>query len=368
MYRISLAILLVSAIFLIAAIQERSTEPEQNRQVTVYNTYGYLDGDEWVIPVRAWVHNPRRLTERLVTRVSRSVGGLNRNESRIFRERIRDLSADSRSRRVVTFQFDCDPEEETYRIVDEAREYPRTDQNGIVRGEIRISAEKAEKIMECGQSNDGWISFEATSRRHAGTGQIQLIEPEGISVISDIDDTIKITEIPRGARIVVRNTFFEEFKPATEMADKYENLEEEWDDITFHYVSGAPWQLYRPLSGFLFSDEAGFPEGTFHMKSVRKNLLTVSSWRDLREVATNEMVTYDQKIAQITRILEHFPDRDFILIGDSGEMDPEVYRVIESRFPDQVEEIYIRDVVNARELERERLDGMEVIPAPTLGR
>jgi phosphatidate phosphatase APP1 len=51
----------------------------------------------------------------------------------------------------------------------------------------------------------------------------------------------------------------------------------------------------------------------------------------------------------------HLPRRKFILVGDSGEKDPEVYRVMQRLFPDQVLKIYIRDVLG------ERLAGMELI-------
>jgi phosphatidate phosphatase APP1 len=102
------------------------------------------------------------------------------------------------------------------------------------------------------------------------------------------------------------------------------------------------------------------------MKSVTKNFLSFNTWRDLRELVMNEDVTLDQKVRQITQIIEHFPDRDFILIGDSGEADPEVFNLIRQVYPGQVKEIKIRDVVNARELAPERLEGMTVIPAPTV--
>ncbi len=58
-----------------------------------------------------------------------------------------------------------------------------------------------------------------------------------------------------------------------------------------------------------------------------------------------------------------FPKRRFILIGDSGEKDPEVYREIQRRFPAQVQEIMIRDVTNALANDPARLEGMTVIPA-----
>jgi len=43
-----------------------------------------------------------------------------------------------------------------------------------------------------------------------------------ISVISDIDDTIKITEIPAGPKVVVWNTFFRDFAAASGMATMYQ--------------------------------------------------------------------------------------------------------------------------------------------------
>lgn len=51
----------------------------------------------------------------------------------------------------------------------------------------------------------------------------------------------------------------------------------------------------------------------------------------------------------------HLPRRQFILVGDSGEQDPEVYRAIQKLFPKQVLAIYIRDVLG------DRLTGMELI-------
>ena len=63
--------------------------------------------------------------------------------------------------------------------------------------------------------------------------------------------------------------------------------------------------------------------------------------------------------------MRRFPQRKFVLIGDSGEMDPEVYRKIQQAFPDQVREIKIRDVVNDRVKNPGRLEGMTVIDAAT---
>ena len=76
--------------------------------------------------------------------------------------------------------------------------------------------------------------------------------------------------------------------------------------------------------------------------------------------------TFEHKVPTITTLMERLPGRTFVLIGDSGEQDPEVYRTIASRFPAQVREIVIRDVVNARVRDPKRLAGMTVVPAPTV--
>lgn len=334
------------------------------REIIFYTTYGYLDGDEWVIPSRVLVQKKRRWLHGLVTWTIDLTSDYRDDEIDIFRYRLRNIVANSKGRRTVTIRITCNEEEYQFRIRDIQGEYPRTDRNGIIQGKLRLPSELADEFLYCQSSENGWLTLDLRSGRYSGEGRVQLIEPEGLSVISDIDDTVKITEIPAGARVVVRNTFFREYSAAPGMAEMYS----QWDDAAFHYVSGSPWQLFVSLSNFLFSERAGFPEGSFHMKNARKNPLTISSWQDLLAFVTNENLTFDQKIDQISTIFEHFPKRRFILVGDSGERDPEVYAAILSRYPDQVEKIYIRDVINDRTLNPERLSGMTIIPAPTIQR
>ena len=326
-------------------------------QVTFYPTYGYKEGDNWVIPMRIWVHERRASVEELIRKVAPSMGDLDSKEIVNFRSRIQDFVVDNESREKVTFKFDNDPENHEY---GGPRDFPQTDLNGLVeKGVIRIPITKAKELLIRQGSQNGWLTYRATSKEHSGIGRVQLIESTGISVVSDIDDTIKITEIPAGTKVVVRNTFFRDFVAAPQMAEMYQG----WTGASFHYVSGGPWQLYRPLSEFLFSEKAGFPEGTFHMKHVSKNLLSANTWEDLKELVTNENVTFEQKVSQISEIMQRFPERKFILVGDSGEKDPEVYREIKKKFPNQVQEIKIRDVVNDREKNKSRLEGMTIIEA-----
>ena len=364
-----IALLVLLSFFTVSGVDfstksETAGYSENRRHITFYNSYAYLDGEEWVIPARVWVHKQRRWLQNLTSWTTRIVGEYNPEQMQIFRSRITDILADSKWRRTVWVQFEDDPTGSVYQVENLNGEAQRTDRNGIVYGKIRLPIEEAERIIGDDINEDRNVRVNVSSRRYSGTGLVRFMQPDGLSVISDIDDTIKITEIPAGPRIVVRNTFFKEYMAAPRMAEMYE----EWENASFHYVSGSPWQLYRSLSGFLFSDRAGFPFGTFHMKSARKNALTISSWHDLREYITNENITFEQKITQISQIFEHFPGRKFILVGDSGERDPEVYRAILEQYSGQVKEIYIRDVVNDRELRPERLEGMTIIPAPMIFR
>lgn len=334
-------------------------------QVIFYNSYGYFDEEsaEWLVPMRIYVYEYRSRVLRTMTRFVTRYRDLNEEQAAFFSSRIRDFIVDSESRETVLFEFYGDPQRDVFFLKDENGKVAQTNLNGMAEGEIRLTKDRAAELMEVSNTENGWLKVHSVSQDHTGHGYVRLVPPEGLSVISDVDDTVKITEIPAGSSIMIRNTFFKEYSPAPGMADLYNSL---GDDTFFHYVSGSPWQLYRPLSEFLFGEKAGFPKGTFHMKSVTKNFLSRSTWRDLHDLVTNEDVTYDQKISQISQIFEHFPLKEFILIGDSGEADPEVFRKIERMYPGQVREIIIRDVVNAREDNPDRLEGMTIIPAPTI--
>lgn len=165
------------------------------------------------------------------------------------------------------------------------------------------------------------------------SGEVFLLESEGLSVISDIDDTIKITEV-RDRNATLRNTFLREFRPVPGMAELYQRLARE-RGTQFHYISASPWQLYEPLAKLV--DEHGFPHGTFALKEFR--------WKSRKFLS---LFAHPEKYKPgvIEPLLKQFPKRRFILIGDSGERDPEIYAALARKYPQQIERIYIRDVTN----------------------
>lgn len=161
-------------------------------------------------------------------------------------------------------------------------------------------------------------------------GEIHCIPEQGISVISDIDDTIKHSEVAN-RRVLLANTFLRPFRSVPGMSEVYQRWEQQ--GAVFHYVSSSPWQLFEPLHEFL--QEEGFPQGTFHLKLFR--------WKNsgLLKLFSSPKAL---KFKTIRTIFQDFPERKFVLVGDSGQRDPEVYGAIARRFPQQVAGIFIHNV------------------------
>jgi hypothetical protein len=331
--------------------------------VIFYPAYGVQDAGTrvWEIHMRVKVQEPRNIGNH-IRRLFRDMPSRGADEDNRFRTRIADLVADDKSGEKVKFRFDQDASGKEYRLANGSGDFPKTNGDGVVEGVIKLPDDDAQQLLTAQRSTNGWLTYQATSGGHAGAGRLRLIGPTGLSVISDIDDTIKITEVPAGKRTVVINTFFREFAVAQEMIANYRGF----GDAAFHYVSGGPWQLYRPVSSFLI-DGGHFPAGSFHMKHLSGSITSpISSLQSLERFVETEG-TFNHKVEQIKIIMGHFPARKFILIGDSGERDPEVYRSVkDTALGARIQEIIIRDVVNAREKDPARLKGMTILAAPTV--
>jgi hypothetical protein len=179
-------------------------------------------------------------------------------------------------------------------------------------------------------------------------GHIQFVPESGVSVVTDIDDTIKHTDV-RDRSATVANTFVREFQVVPGMADLYR----QWADrgFAFHYISGSPWQLYLPLSEFLRAEQ--FPPGSVQLRLFR---LKDPSALDMLQSPTKH------KLEVLEPLLSAFPQRRFVLVGDSGEQDPEIYAEIARTHRAQVAAICIRNV-SGESAENERIRALQ----PALG-
>lgn len=145
-------------------------------------------------------------------------------------------------------------------------------------------------------------------------------------VISDFDDTIAVTNV-LSKRSLLKSAFLKdaESTPVVEgMPQWYRCLVDDHPSKAgFAVVSGSPIQFTSRISGFMKKND--FPVGGLY----------------LRNLGPDTLKDYKQPI--IRALLQRIPNR-VILVGDSGEHDPEVYKQIREEFPDRVAAIYIHNV------------------------
>jgi phosphatidate phosphatase APP1 len=157
------------------------------------------------------------------------------------------------------------------------------------------------------------------------TGQVLVPPREAqFGVVSDIDDTIVYSQVIRKLRMIVSLAFSNARtrKPFKGVGAFYRALHRGLNPV--FYVSKSPWNLYVPLVEFL--ELQGLPLGPLLLRDfglrMKKN----------------------HKTEAIETLLQTYPQLPFILIGDSGEQDPEIYSDIVHRFPARIRVIYIRSV------------------------
>jgi hypothetical protein len=182
-------------------------------------------------------------------------------------------------------------------------------------------------------SGQAAIEYATTAEESPGrsfVGHLHLLPPTGVSVICDIDDTIKHSNVP-DTRDLLRNTFVNPYRSIDSVARMCGAFMAA--GAAFHYVSASPWQLYPLLSDFL--SDAGLPGGTFHLKTFR-----------LKDASALALLAPPErfKLGVIEPLLRAWPKRRFVLVGDSAERDPEIYGELTRRHPSQVAGIVIRDI------------------------
>eukprot|EP01046_Picozoa_sp_COSAG06_P030859 COSAG06_NODE_2961_length_6024_cov_2.350549_3_plen_910_part_01 len=175
-------------------------------------------------------------------------------------------------------------------------------------------------------------------------GKLFLVPPEGLSIISDIDDTVKISNALSKSDELLKNTFYREWQPVPGMADMYRSwmAAQPPASAALHFVSSSPWQLGPELVAFLHGPCCKFPPATYHLKTVNINGASfLDKDKGLAAALTSGHIF---KPPEISKIIKDFPRREFWLVGDSGEKDPEAYAEVYKAFPTQVKRIYIRKV------------------------
>ncbi|HEX6902201.1 MAG TPA: App1 family protein [Thermoanaerobaculia bacterium] len=331
----------LAAIFCLCLLGACSAPPiDDDEHVILFPTFAVEDdSSSWTGDVRGWIYEPE--TGRAREEMARVLETLIAQRFKLPRELQRKAAASGSpfAQRADMFLVDNERVKRlSVTIAGQTVAMGQSEKNGHFEGEVKLPA-------AAGRPGD-WIDVRAltgSGDTRVFAGRVQLIPRTGISVISDIDDTIKHSQVRDKVQLGL-NTFFRDFRATSGMAALYKRWES-GGGVTFHYVSGSPFQLYPDLVDFARKD--GFPEGSFHLRKFRLKD------RSVAEFFGDPMVF---KLRTIRPILDQFRDRRFILVGDSGEKDPEIYAQLASEFPN-VAAILIRDVTN-EDLEAPRYDGL----------
>ncbi len=176
---------------------------------------------------------------------------------------------------------------------------------------------------------------------------VDLLLPKNATfgVISDIDDTILKTDVTSLLKLKMLYLTF--LKNATsrkafrEVGAFYQSLAlgpKEKNSNPFFYVSNSPWNLHDLLEDFLMIND--LPKGPLLL-------------RDFGIPYQANPVDYKgHKYEHAARILRTYSHLPFVLIGDSGESDADIYLELSRAFPGRVRAIYIRDVLHLRRAKR----------------
>lgn len=186
--------------------------------------------------------------------------------------------------------------------------------------------------------------FSDDQKEVKASASVLIPQHADFGVISDVDDTILVSHSADFVK-KIQLTFLHNAKtrvPFEGVASFYQALQNGRDQQRFNpifYVSSSPWNLYDLLKHFCEANE--IPEGPFMLRDI--GLTDQHFLRSSHE---------KHKVAQIRKIFETFPEMQFILVGDSGQKDPEIYEGLTEKYRDNILGIYIRDVTkDARDRE-----------------
>ncbi|KAI1659218.1 hypothetical protein F4813DRAFT_25168 [Daldinia decipiens] len=158
-----------------------------------------------------------------------------------------------------------------------------------------------------------------------GNATAYLVPPTGFTIISDIDDILRVTKIydPKEGLL---NSFAREFTPWRNMPDIYANWYATIPNFHFHYLTTTPEQVTRNYMEFIYKT---YPLGSFDTRPL--NFSDVSATLSIRK-------------ALLDKIFQTFPQRKFVLMADTSNSDVmKDYPQLVHDYPGQVQCIFLRN-------------------------
>jgi phosphatidate phosphatase APP1 len=206
----------------------------------------------------------------------------------------------------------------------------KSDEEGYIKALLRVQATDPSALWHP-------VAFELLSppTETPNAAGLVLIPPatSRFGVISDLDDTVIRTDVQSLSRMVRAVAFGNAHTrlPFRGVAAFYCALHNGLggaEQNPIFYVSSSPWNLYDLLDEFL------------HVRGIPAGPVLLRDWG----IGVNPARNAPHKLEAIAQVLDTYPQLPFILIGDSGQEDPEIYREIIARYPRRIQAAYIRNV------------------------
>lgn len=163
--------------------------------------------------------------------------------------------------------------------------------------------------------------------------ELFTIEPSTqVGVISDVDDTIMITQVPTVWKAAYNMLLLSPKKrsPVPGMNVLYNKIADLFPEAPFFYLSTSPWNVEGSIRHFIA--DQGYPNGPLLLRDLDPRPKTF----------VPDGVQH--KLEYVEQLMTDFPDMKFILIGDDGQKDPTTYATIARRYPGRVLAIGIRQL------------------------
>ncbi len=318
---------------------------DENEYVTLFPSYAFRDSNrsEIVLKIRGWIYESDANFAMRFTFLSLLEIRIDENvtEPADIEKRIDPFLTQSESGEEISVQ-----------IGNDFYDLRPSLSSGNFEGEIRMNENDYLNVLETQENNSSLkyrvILTEDDSRIIEGS--LPLIAEDTTLVISDVDDTIKISEVYISESRLLANTFYNTPKPVPGMVQGYQDIKEQYVDVNFFYVSGSPKQLFDSIESFI--TESGYPEGAVYLREFVLSPVA-SELYDFFDANAS----YKHKVEAITSIIDDFPLANVMLLGDTGEKDPEVYSYIQKQYPSQVKTVYLQNVSDEN-LTNSRFNGL----------
>ena len=196
----------------------------------------------------------------------------------------------------------------------------------------------------------GWykikVMIDGNFKGHGvGYGELYVPDPFQFAFISDIDDTFLVSHSSKLRRrlYVLFTKNARNRRPFEGVVNHYKLLSENGNLTNiynpFFYVSSSEWNLYDFIVEFSHANK--LPKGVFLLNQLKT----------FSQVLITGQNNHSTKFFRIVRIIEAYPDQQYILLGDDSQQDPNIYASIVTHFPGKIYAVYIRHVRKSRKEE-----------------